>query len=505
MKYSIIILSAVSCLFSYNFNIPPLPWDTAGQTVVHVTNETQFTEALWDQTNNRTIVLHDTIRFTLFDTSFHWDLDGCENVMIRGTSDNAEDVALIGRGFSDTSHCDTKLCAGHVIRFINCKNCGVANFSVRGWGYNGIQWEGDSTDGILVHNINSYNVGQRHIKGSRGHCKNVEIRYCRFENDSIQPTGYIFGGDYVAGMDIMGADVMHVHHNFFKNIRGAQGGGRAGIFVWRSSRETYSYSNVFINCDRSIAYGNSSDANPGTNHMTGGGIYNNFITAGTGRTIELCEADSIKVFHNTFYTAMTNRIIYSEDSYGGQVKNNLFTRYQLQTNGGDPPVVENNITSGASPLWFVNTSTGDLHLRTAQAAAVNQGLDLSSDVPDDFDGFPRDANPDIGADEWDNILGVKDRVMGVGKGIGIECWPNPFSTSVFFEIRTASSELRNLQTAIYDIQGKLVQKFNNRGSHSAFRSTGYTWYTSGQSSGIYLIRVDLGNGRKIEKRVVLSR
>jgi flagellar hook assembly protein FlgD len=74
------------------------------------------------------------------------------------------------------------------------------------------------------------------------------------------------------------------------------------------------------------------------------------------------------------------------------------------------------------------------------------------------------------------------------------CYPNPFCTSVFFEIRTANSEQRNINVGIYDITGKLVHQFDQRGSHSAFRSSGYAWdgrNNLGQAAapGLYFIRL----------------
>jgi hypothetical protein len=87
-------------------------------------------------------------------------------------------------------------------------------------------------------------------------------------------------------------------------------------------------------------------------------------------------------------------------------------------------------------------------------------------------------------------------------GLSVRCWPNPFSTSVYFEIRTANSELRDLELAIYDIRGKLVHQFSNRSSHSAFRNSVYAWDARNQPNGIYIINVKTGKRRFIKKLIL---
>jgi hypothetical protein len=88
------------------------------------------------------------------------------------------------------------------------------------------------------------------------------------------------------------------------------------------------------------------------------------------------------------------------------------------------------------------------------------------------------------------------------KNLNLKAYPNPFSTSVFFEIRNAKSELRNMDIGVYDITGKLVYLFDHRGSHSAFRSSGYAWHAQDQPNGIYLVKVRAGT-RVLEKKIIL--
>jgi hypothetical protein len=84
-------------------------------------------------------------------------------------------------------------------------------------------------------------------------------------------------------------------------------------------------------------------------------------------------------------------------------------------------------------------------------------------------------------------------------------YPNPFSSNVFFEIRNANSELRDMRANIYDIQGKLIQEFNFRGSHSAFRNSGYAWDARNHPNGLYLVRIMSGKHMVYSRKIILCR
>lgn len=66
--------------------------------------------------------------------------------------------------------------------------------------------------------------------------------------------------------------------------------------------------------------------------------------------------------------------------------------------------------------YFVDAQSGDLHLTRLASGAINQGIRLA-DVKDDFDGFPRDATPDIGACEFGAAGKRALRRMGVIQNI----------------------------------------------------------------------------------------
>jgi len=57
--------------------------------------------------------------------------------------------------------------------------------------------------------------------------------------------------------------------------------------------------------------------------------------------------------------------------------------------------------TNATGTWFVNRSSGDLHLSSAVSTAVDMGQTVSG-LSDDFDGQsrPQGTGIDIGADEF---------------------------------------------------------------------------------------------------------
>jgi hypothetical protein len=305
----------------------------------------------------------------------------------------------------------------------------------------------------------------------------------------------------------------HIHDNTFLNIRGATGGGRAAVFLWQSSINCLVERNVFVGCDRAVAFGNPSGPRE-DNHMDGGIIRNNFIVAGAGKSVELCyTTGNIRVYNNTIYNrAATSTMAYrftislERNMTAPKISNNIIMG-NINTVSGTAPATSNNLDNNVSASWFRSVLNGDLHLTSAAASAMDGGAALS-DVTTDFDDCARSNPPDIGADEFGQDQCAVSAFMNpanLGSGQNrLVTYPNPFSTSVFFEIRTANSELRDMQLTIYDIHGKLVQQLDNRGSHSAFRSSGYTWDASGHPNGIYIVR--FVNGKKqLTSSVILDK
>jgi len=335
-------------------------------------------------------------------------LRGKSNVTIRGASGDPSRVVIRGSGWDEADERFDLL----VIQ--GCSNVTVAHLAfVEGRSY-GIKLENLLFEGRGLKNINIYdcrfaNIGVRAIKGTGGDRQPLEggsIRYCTFENTRVPPRTWIFDGDYISAIDCMRLKDWAISDNSFRNIKGANGGGRGAIFVWVESESVISERNVFVNCDRSICYGNPSGSSEhaARPHNTGGIIRNNFIVAGVDKGIEICWARGVKVYHNTVLADAPGKgwgIHYHWQEISDiSIANNIVRGRIFGDEGG--VAKENNLTEGIEDAWFRDAADGDLHLTAAAAAAMNRA-DRLSDSPTDFDGGERPAEEgkaDLGADEY---------------------------------------------------------------------------------------------------------
>ena len=137
--------------------------------------------------------------------------------------------------------------------------------------------------------------------------------------------------------------------------------------------------------------------------MTNGVIRNNFIVNGVDTGIELCWINGTQVYHNTVLTddPVNGKGIHYHynELLGIHIANNI-VRGMIWGDPGDV-TVENNVTSGIQDSWFVDVSSGDLHL-TAQATPAIDQVNRLADCTTDFDGEDRptaSGMTDIGADE----------------------------------------------------------------------------------------------------------
>jgi hypothetical protein len=328
-------------------------------------------------------------------------------------------------------------------------------------------------------------------------------RLCTDGNDAANP-------NYIAGMDIMVLSNSVIKYNVFKNIRGATGGGRAAIFIWQRCDNVIAEKNIITGCDRAIGYGNSADPKvPWTYHMKDALIRNNFIVAGAGRAVELCNTNNTKVINNTIYNPrQTNQAwdqtIWCEQDTGVEIRNNIIMG-NIHFHSGIQPVESNNI-SNATVLWFRNVREADLHLTAQGSAAIDAGMAMA-EITYDIDGCERTGNPDVGADEVGcstAVVRVRPVYDLVQPGPGIRVWPNPFSTSVDISILRQKAEVRRqkVEIGIYDITGKLlISNFSLLPSSFAPKAR---WSPKTSPNGIYIINAEI-DGRKYTTRVLLRR
>jgi hypothetical protein len=370
---------------------PPLPAPQGKITCVSTIDELR--NALQADSEGETILLADGV-YDVAGGFLRLDRDG---LSLRGASGDPSKVILKGKGFKVHDR------AEELIK-VEAKSVTIADLTIRDVGSNGLKLQTGANHDLLVHNVHFIDIGERCIKGPKeAVSRNGIVRYCVFEQ--VTPItrdipDLQFGGDYIAGMDMMRIDGWRIHDNLFKNIRGMRTRGRGAIFFWIGSTNCIVERNTFIGCDRSISFGNPT----GQQDMTGGIIRNNFIYAGKRQAIELCHVDGVKVYNNSIHhmdDVRDQQTILLFNSRNVDIRNNIvFSKAKGPSGEGfreannlwftDPTIAKR---------FFVDPPRGDLHLRPAAAEAIDKGVRLA-DVETDWDGQPRDAKPDIGADEF---------------------------------------------------------------------------------------------------------
>jgi len=373
--------------------VPALP--VTGRTV-NVGTVDELRDAIAHARDGDTILVADGV----YQLNRFLQLTGCTGVTLRGASGDASKVELRGIGWDDTERDD-------ILRIQACTSVTVAYLTFAECHAYGIKleqtpWEGRQLRDVHIYACAFRNIGTRGIKGTGGGGGFVDggtIRYCDFQNTKIPPRTWIYDGDYVSAIDCMRLKGWEIADNSFRDIRGANGGGRGAVFIWVESEDVVAERNVFVNCDRAIAYGNPSGSSEeaAKPHMTGGVIRNNFIVAGADTGIELSWVRGVRVHHNTVLAREGNGsgIHYHwREISGVEIANNL-VRGRIYGDG-DTVSQRDNLTTGIEDSWFAEVASGNLHITpTAQAKRVER----LPDCPDDFDRAVRPARTAPGADE----------------------------------------------------------------------------------------------------------
>jgi hypothetical protein len=385
-------------------NCPPLPAPSG--TIVNVSTVAQLQAAVSNLASNTTILVADgdypltnTLRFR----------NGVSSVTLRGASGNRDAVVIRGKGMSNGSYGNVP----HVVSIEDSADVLIADLTLRDAYYHNIQIHGEN--GALrprLYNVRLIDAGEQLVKVSVGpggdgpYSDGGEVACSLIEYTNRAKS------DYTNGVDALAVADWVIRDNVFRRIR-APVGDLAGpaVLMWRNSLNTVVERNQFIECDRAIALGlsapdsNSRDGEDVYDHQNGV-IRNNFIyqpagaqTGDVGITVNYSR--NYKILHNTVYINDTFpwAIEYRFSSSSGQIAYNL-TDGPIQQRDGAQGTLTGNLTNAAAN-WFVNAATGDLHLVSTAANAINQAAPLAT-VTSDYDGLPRPigAAPDVGADEY---------------------------------------------------------------------------------------------------------
>ncbi len=319
---------------------------------------------------------------------------GVERVSLRGATGRPQDVELIGPGM--------RLKAGrknvpHGVMVSDAKDVLIADLTIRDVYYHPITLQGPAgCQRPRVYNCRLIDAGEQFVKANPGVDGGI-VEY------TVMAYTRTCRDDYTNGVDVHKGKGWIIRHCLFRNIRAPKGGKLAGpaVLMWRGCRDTICESNLFLNCERGIAYGLSNSA--ALDHR-GGIIRNNIFHRSKGQTgdagIMVFNSPGTRVLHNTVVLSGTypNAIEYRfARTTGVEISRNL-TDAAISKRNGASGVVRDNLTR-LSAAWFVDFARGDLHLERAARAAIDR-LPPHKLVPRDFDGARRGRRVDLGADEF---------------------------------------------------------------------------------------------------------
>lgn len=342
---------------------------------------------------NTTIVVRDGT-YTLSDTLYV----NTPNVTITSQSSDRTKVVIQGDAMSSSAK------VGNVIR-VAASNFQLSDVTLQKSKWHLIQIAGETNaDAPVIKNCILRDAYEQMLKVTVDTANpSITSDNGRVENCIFEYTAGIGPQYYIGGIDAHGAKSWVVRNNTFRNIISPSGSvAEFAVHFWSGSANNTVEKNLIFNCDRGIGFG--LDGRPNT----GGTIRNNMIyhAANAGSyadtSIALTESPNTQVYNNTIF--MENSFPWAIEYRFGSTSNvlvvNNLTNKPIMARDGATGTVANNVVT-ATRSWFVNPSSGDLHLASRIDGIIGAGQQIS-ELTDDYDGQQRSlaTGIDIGADQY---------------------------------------------------------------------------------------------------------
>lgn len=268
------------------------------------------------------------------------------NVGIRGLLKNRDKVVILGGGHNNRASADT---IPHCIMVSDATDVTIANLSVGDVWYHPITLQGqDGCKRVLIHNLRIFDAGEQCIKANPAPdgvgVEDVTIEYCLMEYIKIPRH------DYINGVNVLGTNRWTIRYNLFRHVRAPEG-QQAGptIVMWRHSQNTVCLNNVFVDCQRGIAYGleNRTPTGRGFDH-TAGRIEGNIFYRPPGKDgdtgIHAWDSPGTQIRGNTVVVSGTypSAIEYRwPSSTGVVIENNVVDAEILRREGAEADLKDN--------------------------------------------------------------------------------------------------------------------------------------------------------------------
>lgn len=326
-----------------------------------------------------------------------------DNVTLRGASGHRERVILDGAQSRHIELLGVRACSGVTIADLTIENIRANGFKINSQ---------TNVQKLTIHNCIIHNIWQRGVKGVKVppedreavRPKQCRVQYCLFYNDrpkelSDDPAD-IAQGNYVGGIDVMYAKDWVISDNVFVGIQGRTYEGRGAIFLWFEAQDCIVERNIIIDCDVGLHLGNPHRADGVQYHCVGLIARNNFITRAPQAGIVTVYTKDCKVLHNTVHDPQNRlgrlfRAVFTND--GLVVANNLLSGPGMRNESDSDIKFVNNLVRDTASA-FVDPVRGNLHLTQPLDGIIERAVPMPG-VTEDIDKQPRDAKPDLGADE----------------------------------------------------------------------------------------------------------
>ena len=286
-----------------------------------------------------------------------------------------------------------------------------------------VSGDGVPITGVRLYNLRLVDPGQQAVKVNPiggGWVDDGRLECSSLELTDVGRT-QIRDNCYTGGIDAHAARGWIVRRNRISGFWCPVGLSEHAIHFWKASRDTLVEGNAILDCARGIGFGLGATGEgrsypdhpyPGIPYLghIDGLIRANFVAAadadlfasefGFDAGIAIEQAREVTVVHNTVAStsAPFSSIEWRFADTLATVANDLVS-HNLRARDGAQATLAGNLDA-APPGWFVSIAAGDLHLAGAALPPVGGGVALPPGVAgDDFDGQPRDAGPDVGADE----------------------------------------------------------------------------------------------------------
>ena len=316
-----------------------------------------------------------------------------EGVEVRSASGRREAVILEGQGMKGGLTHIFNLAGSHF---------SVRDITLRRVSQHAVQLQPD-VDFVMIKNVHILDTGEQMIKVAYDpHDLSKSSDNGVLENCLLEYSAGVGPQSYIGGIDAHNARNWIVRNNIMKNVRSPSGEvAEHAIHFWSNSQHTLVENNIIVNCDRGIGFGLGQRGH-------GKGIIRNNMVYHDGRGkfadvgISLESSPGTQVYNNTIYlqSAYPHAIEFRFAATRTVLIANNLTNKAIAARDGAVAHVTHNFTR-AQKHWFVQPSSGDLHLRSAFAEVVDRGKmipGLSVDIDGDF--RPQGKGVDLGADEY---------------------------------------------------------------------------------------------------------